>query len=129
MSNEQTEQDKARSLAESLKAEMDTLMNLRNLSSNRHGAMDDAVESLEEEWRERPLCADVRFVVDVTLYTGGPAQGVEFLCERNHHGKLYYHNAAVWYQDWFTSRAYSTLDDDTAECLWQLWGLEFVAGQ
>jgi hypothetical protein len=91
--------------------------------------MDDAVEALEEEWRERPLSADVRFLVDVTLSTGGPAAGVVFECERNHHGVLEYHNARAYHVNWFTSRAYSTLDDDTAECLWQLWGLEYVAGQ
>lgn len=136
MTTEPTEQDKATDLAASLKADMATLMRLRDLSVNRatdlrngEGPFMAATEALEEEWQQRPLSADVRFLVDVTLTTGGPAAGVVFECERNHHGELYYHNARAWHQDWFTGKAYSSLDDDTAECLWQLWGLEFVAGQ
>lgn len=90
-------------------------------------ATDDLQEEAQERIQERNYGAGVKIVVDVTLYGGGPAGGIEFECEKGRYG-LVMLSAQVWHQDWFQPKGYAVLDDDTAEPLFQLWGLEYMMG-
>lgn len=116
---ERTQQEQARELARDLERHIEVMDRLQGLN----GRADDAYDEMHDEIAERPLCADLRITIDVTLGTGGPASGVEFDCERETYG-LDWTSARVWHQDWFTSRGYAELDTDTAQRLWDIWGLE-----
>lgn len=88
------------------------------------GRADDAAEALRDEMRERVLSVEMRVTLDVVLYTGGPAGGVEFDVRQD--GDTWeLIRARVWHQDWHTSRGYAELDDDTASALFDAWGLEY----
>lgn len=95
----------------------DTILdNLREQLSSEH-------DPLSIEWHgttsSNPAYGDAEWdveYVDVCLGTGGPACGVEFRDADD---------AQVWWQDWFTTRAYASLSSATARRLAELWGIEF----
>lgn len=76
---------------------------------------DERDELLEGMWTW-PLCVDRLVTLRVTLGTGGPACGVDFVLDDNQLAR-----ASVWWQDWFTEREHVELDDDTAEFLFTTW--------
>lgn len=105
----------------------------------RGNEVEDACEEFEPDWDTLRDQAEERIdgwnygegvsiVVDVQMYGGGPAGGIEFECEREEYG-LSMLRARVWHQDWFKERGYWPLSDDVAEALFQRWGLEYAAGE
>ena len=85
--------------------------------------LEKALEEAEDEMRERPYGVSTSITVEVELYGGGPAGGIHFECTKNG-GYLEWHAARMWHQDWFQPKGWVTLDDDTADTLWNYWGLE-----
>lgn len=87
------------------------------------------LDSLRDDCREQidswNYGAGVDFTVNVTMYGGGPAGGIEFECGRTRHG-LEMYSGRVWHQDWFQPKGWASLDDDTASRLWDTWGLEYL---
>lgn len=86
-----------------------------------HALREEAEEAIQQ-WN---YGAGISMTVDVTLYGGGPAGGVEFDVEKGRYG-LEMLGARVWHQDWFEPKGYAPLDDDTASRLFNLWGLEYM---
>ena len=84
-----------------------------------------SAEELREALEQRNYGAGVSFVVDVTMYGGGPAGGIEFTCDRGTYG-LEPMSARVWHQDWFQPKGYADLDTETMDTLWEVWGLEYL---
>lgn len=115
---EKTMDDHARDLAHWLEEDVIRLNRLNNLGERA----DDAAEEFFMELEQRPLAVEAKVTVEVLLYTGGPAGGVTFECERDDYGHLDWLSARVWHQDWFTPKHWWPLDDDTAQSLWDLWG-------
>jgi hypothetical protein len=88
------------------------------------GRADDAAQALRDELSERVLSIDLRVKLDVTLYTGGPAGGVEFDVRQD--GDTWeLITARVWHQDWGTARGYAEMTDDEAQALFDAWNLEY----
>ena len=113
----------ARRSADDLAETVERIRRLADLGDRGESAGDQ----LRDELRERPLEITCPVRVEVLLYTGGPAGGVTFGCERRA-GWLDMTSARVWHQDWYTPREYVNLDDDTARTLWDAWGCEFAGG-
>ena len=67
-------------------------------------------------------------VIRVHCYGGGPAGGVEFDCQRGRYG-LDWVSARTWHQDWFQPKGYAPLDNDTADFLFQHWGIGSALGE
>ena len=109
----------ARCSADDLAATVERIRRLTVLGDRGESAGDQ----LRDELCERPLEITCPVRVEVLLYTGGPAGGVTFECERGRFG-LEMTSARVWHQDWYTGREYVDLDDDTAQALWDAWGCE-----
>lgn len=82
-------------------------------------------ETATEQINNHNYGAGVSFTVDVTLYGGGPAGGIEFECGRTRYG-LEMYSARQWHQDWFEPKGWAALDDDVASYLWEAWGLEYL---
>lgn len=85
--------------------------------------LDELREAAEERLDSQNYGADISFTVDVTLYGGGPAGGIEFECGRTQYG-LEMYSARQWHQDWFQSKGWVPVDDEVASYLWERWGLE-----
>jgi hypothetical protein len=111
----------AQRLGDDLEHRLMQIAKLRDLGARG----ENAAERLDDSLRESVLSADVEITIDVTLYTGGPAGGVEFKAERTKHG-FEMISARTWHQEWFETRSYAVLDPARAEDLFQLWGLEFL---
>lgn len=84
-----------------------------------------AVEEFREGLEQRNYGAGVKFTIEVTMYGGGPAGGIEFDCSEGRWG-LECGSARVWHQDWFQPKGWADLDDDVAQRLWNMWGLEYL---
>jgi hypothetical protein len=115
---DKTMEQLARELARSLEADVEEHQRLQDADDS------DAADEKYEELADRALSIDTRIRIDVLLYTGGPAGGIEFDCERNG-SYLEWTSARVWHQDWFQEKGYWSLDRDTADWLWNMWGLEY----
>lgn len=86
-------------------------------------AYDEAAEERE------PLCIETPTItVTATIYTGGPAGGIDFECDMGRYG-LEYVSARAWHQDWFTAKEYVDLDDTLGERLFTAWGIEYAMGE
>lgn len=117
MTEEMTMEERARKLRDRLESTIERVSRLRSLGDRGEEAGDTLAEQ-ELDY----LSADIEITIDVTLYTGGPAGGVEFKCYRDG-SYLELDTARVWHQDWFKAKGYAPLDNDTAQCLWYTWGL------
>jgi hypothetical protein len=84
-----------------------------------------AVQELREDLEQRNYGAGISYVIDVTLYGGGPAGGIQFECSKGSYG-LEMDSARAWHQDWFQPKGWTDLDSDVATRLWDLWGLEYL---
>lgn len=115
----------AREFRDELEGELDRIERVRELAvrADHRFGLDEELERLEEEFRERPYGVGTEIIVNVELYGGGPAGGVEFTCQRARYG-LEFVSARVWHNDWFQSRGWANLSDDVAERMWGAWGLE-----
>jgi len=71
---------------------------------------DDAqIESAEQESRlYNPLSVEESRLIDVTVGTGGPADGMEVRVDSD--GEI--ENVNLWYQDWFKPRHYYAVDKE-----------------
>lgn len=124
------EQQAAKSL-DWIEKKLRRLERLRELESTAHdqgsgleAMLGHAVEEAETEVREMPYGVGTTITVEITLYGGGPAGGIEFECNRSPYGGLEWQTARLWHNDWFQPKGWVTLDNDTAQTLWDLWGLE-----
>lgn len=108
-----------------LESELERIERVRELAdrADHRFGLDEELERLEEEFRDRPYGVSTEIIVNVELYGGGPAGGVEFTCQRGRHS-LEFTSARVWHNDWFQSRGWATLSDDVAQRMWDAWGLE-----
>lgn len=104
----------------------------RNLHVDRGNEWEELRERLIEEYVGEPLSITWHGTnhhnplynedgwevdhVDVLYGTGGPATGIEFES---------YNDARVWFQNWFTTREYVSLDSDCAGWLSNHLGLEW----
>lgn len=87
--------------------------------------LSDLVDEAREHIDAWSCGAGISMTVDVILYGGGPAGGIEFDVEKGRFG-LEMLSARVWHQDWFEPKGYAPLDDDTASRLFDAWGLEYM---
>lgn len=129
-SKPQTEDDmiaEAKNHAESLEADLERLFQIERRNRDADEQWDHIVERCEENLRERCYGIDAKIVVTATLYGGGPAGGIDFHCTRERYG-LELDYARVWHQDWFLPKGYADLDNDVAERLFQIWGIEYAGG-
>lgn len=115
----------AREHRDYMEAQIERIERVREMAEragNRFG-LDEELERLEQELQDAPYGIGVTITINVELYGGGPAGGVEFECERERYG-LSWTRAHLWHQDWFQPKGYVKLDDDMADRLWAAWGLE-----
>ena len=117
-------QQGAQRLADNLEATVRQIERL-NALGNRG---EDAGKQAYEELIERPAGISMSIVVDVELYGGGPAGGIRFECERGDYGVLDMLSCRAWHQDWFQPKGWSTVDDDTANFLFDAWCIESMGG-
>lgn len=101
-------------------ARIERARELRDRSGGRFG-LDEHVDELEDELRD-VLSIGTSITVEVLLCTGGPASGVDFECSIGRHG-LELIRAKAWYA-WWSTPQFVPLDDDLAEKLFDVWGLE-----
>lgn len=114
----------AQRLVADLAETIDHIGRLRELGERGESAGDELADGLTE----RPLCADIEVRINVTLYTGGPAGGVEFEVGRPARGEGWeYVSARAWHQEWFELKEYVPLDDAIGEELFERWGVEYAS--
>ncbi len=115
------ETDMGRVLRDEETALAETINRLNRLDGLGRRA-EAAAETMRDELRDRPLSIEKVRKIDVLLYTGGPAGGITFVYDDDRWGRSYV-SAELWHQEWFTPKAYQSLDDDVGEALWNEWGL------
>lgn len=114
----------AQRLVADLAETVDHISRLRDLGERGESAGDELADDL----MSRPLCADVITRINVTLYTGGPAGGVEFEVDCMERGGGWeYVSARAWHQEWFELKEYVPLDDAIGEELFERWGVEYAS--
>lgn len=114
-----------RSMVAELTKQVERLQALGRLGDRAESARDAYWDELAEE----PLSVELEMTVNVTLGTGGPANGVEFTVTKHERYGLEVTGARAWWQDWFTGKTYESLDDDTAEFLADIWGVSSMEVQ
>ncbi len=125
MTMEQGAQRSLDSLLEDL-ARLERITELRD-TAERQGSglrsmLDEQAEQAREEMEQRTYGIETRVTLDVHLYGGGPAGGIEFEVDRGRWG-WEVTRARFWHQDWFQPRGYVNIDNDVADRLFELWGL------
>lgn len=119
--------EEAQRHARSIEKEIEQLKRLTELN-NRGLCSDEVLDEIREDFEGRNYGAGITITIDVQMYGGGPAGGIEFECQKGSWG-LEMLRADVWHNDWFQERGRTRLDDDVAEYLFQLWGLESMMGE
>ena len=91
-------------------------------------ALDECAQTAQEKMRddiiERVLSVEKTVIKTYTLATGGPAYGVEIRyadCEG--HGEV--DEVLLWYQDWFTEKAYYSVPDGMQGLVLDVLGVEY----
>lgn len=124
----ETMQEAAQRIRERLTNDANRARRLRELGDRSgYDGFYDAADEVDPA--QSALSVDMTRTVDVLLGTGGPAYGVRWEVEWNErwHGYRPTGPGRVWFQDWFTSKSFVELDDDTSEYLFESFGVEYVS--
>ena len=123
---EKTMEHCARDFKRTLEERLERIERVREMTERADGrfGLQEELERLQDEWADPPYGVSSKIIMNVELYGGGPAGGVEFTCEKGRHG-LEWVAARLWHQDWYQSKGYVELDVDLAQQMWDAWGLEY----
>lgn len=96
----------------------------RSYGVDKEDGMRELYVKLMDSYDQGILSIDTIVIKDVLLSTGGPASGIEF--RLIDYGDSYgFQSARYWYQDWFTPRQYSPIQNDIGERMFDHFGFEY----
>ncbi len=84
---------------------------------NHGGDWDQSAAELEQQHLDA-LSVERIITYRVTIGTGGPACGVDYLGDES--------SGRVWWQEWFTEREYADLNTATSEALASSWRVNLL---
>lgn len=91
---------------------------------DKEDGMRELYEKLMDSYDQGILSIDTIVIKDVLLSTGGPASGIEF--HLIDYGDSYgFQSARYWYQDWFTPKQYSPIQNEIGERMFDHFGFEY----